>query len=164
MKHLLESALVITALGSGCSSDGGPPVEAAKVMWTDNGVRHSVMAPQAALVTGPAQEAPMRTFFVSPIVDGQATLFLSVHMARPFTPGDYHCGSGSDAAEMTYGVSGETRPPSLDDCVVTVYRIGVNHGGLVDYTEGAFSGSIVLGAAQHDITDGTFSAPTLGLD
>jgi hypothetical protein len=162
-KHLLESALLIAAIASGCSSsDNGPPVDIAMVTWTDNGVRHSVRSPHAAVVENPSQGPESRTFFILPIIDGQATVDLEVHTAHGFSTGDYHCGAGSDTADVKYGLAGERTPPSLQDCLVTVYRIGVDHGGIVFYTEGAFAGSIVIGTEQHDITDGTFSAPTTG--
>lgn len=163
VKHLLESALLITAVASACSSsDDGPPVDFAMVTWMDNGVPHSVRAPHAAVVPNLSQGPESRTFFITPVIDGQATLDLLIHTARDFSRGDYHCGSSSEAAEVKYGLAGESSPPSLQDCLVTVYRIGVDRGGLVVYTEGAFAGSIVIGTEQHDITDGTFSAPTLG--
>jgi hypothetical protein len=162
VKHFVESTLFITAMSAGCSSDPGPPVEVAKVAWTDNGVQHSVMAPQAAVVTSP-QDPPIRTFFITTVVDGQTKLNLSIYMSHDFATGDYHCGSRSDPAEITYGLAGENKPPALLDCVVTVYRIGVNHGGVVAYTEGAFAGSILVGDELHDLVNGTFSAPTIGL-
>ena len=161
-KHLLESALLIVAMASGCSSDNGPPVDIAMVTWTDNGVRHSVRSPHAAVVANPSMGPQSRTFFILPIIDGQTTFNFEIHTSRPFSTGDYHCGSGSDTADLKYGLAGERSPPSLQDCLVTVYRLGVDHGGIVFYTEGAFAGSIVIGTEQHDITDGTFSAPTSG--
>src|SRR5262245_30336250 len=161
-KHLLESALVIVAMASGCSSDNGPPVDIAMVTWTDNGVRHSVRSPHAAVVPNPSMGPESRTFFILPIIDGQTTFNLEIHTARAFSTGGCHCGSANAVADLKYGLAGGKTPPSLQDCLVTVYRLGVDHGGIVVYTEGAFAGSIVIGTEQHDIIDGTFSAPTSG--
>jgi hypothetical protein len=162
--HVLSGALLVGAVASGCSdSGGGSNVEPRMLSWTDNGTRHSIMAPQAALVVNPLDSPPLRTFFITTAVDAQLVLNISIHMTRKFATGDYHCESATDAAEITYGLANEARPPGLQACLVTVDDIGVNHGGVVDYTEGTFSGTIVIGAELHDLTDGEFSAPTAGL-
>jgi hypothetical protein len=161
-KHLLETALLVTAAGAACGeSDPGPPVEAAMVTWMDNGVRHSVRTPHAAVVVTD-EMPPTRTFFITTISDGQVALKLSIHMRRDFTTGNYRCGTGAEVADMKYGLAGDKSILDLQECDMTVYRLGVNHGGVVYYTEGAFEGSIVVGDEHHDITEGTFSAPTIG--
>jgi hypothetical protein len=58
----------------------------------------------------------------------------------------------------------ETKPPAVHDCLLTIHQIGIKYSGIVSYTVGTFSGTIVVGTEQHDLTDGSFSAPTAGLD
>src|SRR6185436_3971420 len=150
VRHLLETALLITAVGVGCSGDPGPLVEAQVVTWVDNGVHHSVRTPRAAVVVTD-QQPPVRTFFVTTILDGQVALQLAIHMPRDFTTGSYQCGTGAEVADIKYGLAGENSVLGMQDCDMKVYRLHVNYGGVVDYVEGAFEGSIVLGDEQHDI-------------